>query len=70
MFCKTNALGYNFLKFTDLFHSIYFFITNKPALGTKYETENRKLEKFIKVLKRSYIAIHLVIGTSLKSDKQ
>ena len=70
MYCKTNALGYNLRKFTDLFLSIYFFITNKPALGTKCETEKRKLEKFIKVLKGNCIAIHLVFGTSLKSDKQ
>ena len=70
MYCKTIALEYNLLKFTDLFLSIYFFIRKKPVVGTKSETENRKLGKFIKVLQGNCIAIHLVVGTSLKLDKQ
>ena len=49
MYCRTTALDNNLLKSTN-FLVFTFFIRNKPAVGTKCDTENRKLEKFIKTL--------------------
>ena len=49
MYCRTTALENNLLKSTS-FLVFTVFIRNKPAVGTRCDTKNRKLEKFIKTL--------------------